>query len=113
MNIEQAVSFAAQIAQFDPSAMDKLNLPASVDKYCDMLGAPAAIRRTEDEYEEIQKQKAEAAAQQQQAAQAAAAAQMAVPLTVAAKNMTEAANDGNPALAQMLGMDRLGLGGRM
>jgi len=113
VNIEQAVSFAAQIAQFDPSAMDKLNLPASVDKYCDMLGAPAAIRRTEDEYEEIQKQKAEAAAQQQQAAQAAAAAQMAVPLTVAAKNMTEAANDGNPALAQMLGMDRLGLGGRM
>ena len=113
VNIEQAVSFAAQIAQFDPSAMDKLNLPASVDRYCDMLGAPAAIRRTEDEYEAIQKQKAEAAAAQQQQAQAVAAAQMAVPVTQAAKNMTEAANDGNPALAQMLGMDRLGLGGRM
>ncbi len=112
VNIEQAVSFAAQIAQFDPSAMDKLNLPASVDKYCDMLGAPAAIRRTEEEFEEIQQRKAEAAAQQQQAEQAAAAVQMAVPATVAARNMTEAANDGNPALAQMLGMDRLGLGGR-
>jgi hypothetical protein len=113
VNIEQAVSFAAQIAQFDPSAMDKLDLPSAVDKYCDMLGAPAAIRRPEDEYEEMQKQKAEAAAQQQQAAQAAAAVQLAVPATVAAKNMTEAANDGNPALAQMLGMDRLGLGGRL
>ena len=113
VNIEQAVSFAGQIAQFDPAAMDKLNLPAAVDKYCDMLGAPAVIRRTEDEYEKIQQQKAEAAAQQQQAERAAAAVQLAVPATVAAKNMTEAANDGNPALAQMLGMDRLGLGGRL
>jgi len=82
-----------------------------VDKYCDMLGAPAAIRRTEDEFEAIQQQKAEAAAQQQQAEQAATAVQMAVPATVAAKNATEAANDGNPALAQMLGMDTLGIGG--
>ncbi len=111
VNIEQAVSFTAQLAQFDPAALDKLNFPAAVDRYCDMLGAPAAIRRTEDEFEAIQQQKAEAAAQQQQAAQAAAAVQMAVPATVAAKNATEAANDGNPALAQMLGMDTLGIGG--
>jgi len=110
VNIEQAVSFTAQIAQFDPAALDKLNFPAAVDRYCDMLGAPAAIRRTEEEFEAIQQQKAEAAAAQQQQAQAAAAVQMAVPATVAAKNMTEAANDGNPALAQMLGMD-LGIGG--
>lgn len=112
VNIEQAVSFTAQLAQFDPAALDKLNFPAAVDRYCDMLGAPAVIRRTQDEFEAIQKQKAEAQAQQQQAAQAAAAVQMAVPATVAAKNATEAANDGNPALAQMLGMDRMGLGGR-
>ena len=113
VNIEQAVSFTAQVAQFDPAALDKLNFPATVDRYCDMLGAPAAIRRTEDEFEQIQKQKAEAAAAQQQAQQAAQVVQMAVPATVAAKNATEAANDGNPALAQMLGMDRLGLGGRL
>lgn len=111
VNIEQAVSFTAQLAQFDPAALDKLNFPAAVDRYCDMLGAPAAIRRTEDEFEAIQQQKAEAAAAQQQQAQAAAAVQMAVPATVAAKNATEAANDGNPALAQMLGMDTLGIGG--
>ena len=36
---------------------------------------------------------------------------MAVPVTEAARNATEAANDGNPALQQMLGMDSLGLGG--
>lgn len=111
VNIEQAVSFAANVAQFDPAALDKINFPASVDKYCEMLGAPSAIRRTEDEYEALQQQKAEAAAQQQQAAHAAAAVQMAVPATVAAKNATEAANDGNPALQQMLGMDRFGLVG--
>ena len=113
VNIEQAVSFAAQVAQFDPASLDKLNFPAAVDRYCDLLGAPAAIRRTEEEFEEIQERKAQTQAQQEQAAQAAAAVQMAVPATTAAKNMTEAANDGNPALAQMLGMDRLGLGGRM
>ena len=111
VNIEQAVSFTAQLAQFDPAALDKINFPAAVDRYCDMLGAPAAIRRTEDEFAAIQEQKAEAAAQQEQAAQAAAVAQLAVPATQAAKNATEAANDGNPALAQMLGMDRYGLGG--
>jgi hypothetical protein len=111
VNIEQAVSFAAQIAQFDPNAMDKLDLPSAVDKYCDMLGAPAAIRRSKEEFDAIQQQKAQAQAQAQQEAQAAAAVQMAVPATVAAKNMTEAANDGNPALAQMLGMNPFGLGG--
>ncbi len=111
MNIEQAVSFAAQIAQFDPNAMDKLDLPAAVDKYCDMLGAPAQIRRSKEEFDAIQQQKAQAQAQAQQEAQAAAAVNMAVPATVAAKNMTEAANDGNPALAQMLGMNPFGVGG--
>jgi len=111
VNIEQAVSFAAQIAQFDPNAMDKLDLPSAVDKYCDMLGAPAAIRRSKEEFDEIQAQKAQAQAQAQQAAQAQAAVNMAVPATVAAKNMTEAANDGNPALAQMLGMNPFGVGG--
>jgi len=111
VNIEQAVSFTAQLAQFDPASLDKLNFPAAVDKYCDMLGAPAAIRRSPEEFEEIQARKAEAAAQQQQEANAAAAIQMAVPATVAAKNATEAANDGNPALAQMLGMNPFGLGG--
>lgn len=111
VNIEQAVSFAAQIAQFDPNAMDKLDLPSAVDKYCDMLGAPAAIRRSKEEFDAIMQQKAQAQAQAQQEAQAAAAVQMAVPATVAAKNMTEAANDGNPALAQLLGMNPFGLGG--
>lgn len=111
VNIEQAVSFAAQIAQFDPNAMDKLDLPSAVDKYCDMLGAPAAIRRSKEEFDEIQARKAQAQAQAEQAAQAQAAVNMAVPATVAAKNMTEAANDGNPALAQMLGMNPFGVGG--
>ena len=76
-----------------------------------MLGAPAAIRRSPEEFDEIQARKAEAAAKQQQEANAAAAIKMAVPATVAAKNATEAANDGNPALAQMLGMNPYGLGG--
>ena len=68
-----------------------------------MVGAPAGLKRTEDEFEVIQKQKAEAAAKQEQQAEMAQAVQLAAPAAQAAKNITDAANDGNPALQQWLG----------
>lgn len=111
VNIEQAVAFVAQLAQFDPSVLDKLNFPETVDRYFDMLGAPATIKRSEDEYQKIQKAKQEKQAQQEQLQQAAMIAQAAAPAAQAAKNATEAANDGNPGLRQWMGLDELGQGG--
>lgn len=110
VNIEQAVGFIANVAQFDPTVLDKLNTSETIDRYFDLVGAPAAIRRTDDEYNAIQQQKAAQQQEMQQMQQAAQVAQMAAPAAQAVKNATEAANDGNPALAQMMGMDDLGYG---
>lgn len=110
VNIEQATAFVAQTAQLDQSVLDKVNWAEAVNRYFDLVGAPASIRRTDDEFAEIQAQKQEQAAQMQQLAQAQQVAQMAAPAAQAAKNMTEAAQDGNPALSQMMGMQDLGQG---
>ena len=107
VNIEQAVAFVAQIAQFNQDVLDKVDWNESVNRYFDMLGAPAAIKRTDDEFAQIQQQKQEAAEKAQQMQQAAQMAQMAAPAAQAAKNATEAAQDGNPAMQQLLGMSDL------
>lgn len=104
-NIEQAISFVGQLAQFDQSVLDKVDWTKTIDDYFEMVGAPASIRRTQDEFEAIQQQKQEAMAQAQQEQQAMQMVQAAAPAAQAAKNITEAANDGNPALRQWLGYD--------
>lgn len=107
VNIEQGVAFLAQIAQFNQDILDKMNWNETINRYFDMLGAPAAIKRTDDEYEAIQQQKQEMAQKQQQMQEAAAMAQMAAPAAQAAKNATEAAQDGNSALQQLFGMTQV------
>lgn len=104
VNIEQAVAFVAQIAQFHQEVLDKVDWNESVNRYFDMLGAPASIKRTDDAFAAIRQQKEEAAQQQAQMQQAAQLAQMAAPAAQAAKNATEAAQDGNPAMQELLGM---------
>ena len=73
-----------------------------------MVGAPAAIKRSDEEYEQIVEAQKQAQAQKEQEAQAAQMVQMAAPAAQAAKNATEAAQDGNPALQQLMGMDNMG-----
>ena len=102
-NIEQAIAFTGQLAQFDQSVLDKIDFAKTIDSYFDMVGAPASIKRTEEEYEAIRQQKAQAMAEAKQQEQMAQAVQMAAPAAQAAKNITEAANDGNPALQEWLG----------
>lgn len=108
VNIEQAVQFAAQLAQFDQSILAKMNWSETLNQYFALVGAPAAIKRSDDEYEEIVQQQQEAAARQQQEMQAMQMVQAAAPAAQAAKNATEAANDGNPVLANLLGMPTQG-----
>ena len=115
VNIEQAIGFTGQLSQFDPSVLDKVDWARTVDEYFNLVGAPASIKRSEEEYEMVQQAKAEQEAQMQQMQQAQAMAQMAAPAAQAAKNATEAANDGNPALQQLLGIGLPGaaMGGGM
>lgn len=104
VNIEQAVAFAGNLAQFDQTILKKLNWSETLNQYFALVGAPAAIKRTDDEYNELVQQEQQQMAQMQQEAQAAQMIQAAAPAAQAAKNATEAANAGNPVLQQLMGM---------
>lgn len=104
VNIEQAVSFVAQMGQLYPEALKTVDAVGTVHKYFELLGAPSSMQRPTDQvYEEIQAEQKmmQEQAEQQQALQSL---QAAAPAAQAARNMTEAANDGNPAMQQLLGM---------
>lgn len=103
--IEQGLAFVGQTAQLDPRVVNRVDFSDAVAKYLDRIGVPATMVRSEDEYQQIleAQQKAEQEAQQQ--ALAAQQAQQAAPLAQAAKNLTDAANDGNPALREWMGME--------
>ena len=104
VNIEQAVAFAGQLAQFDPSILKKINWPEAINQYFALVGAPAAIKKTDEEYQEQVAAEQEQMAAMQQEQNAMNMVQAAAPAAQAAKNATEAANDGNPVLADLMGM---------
>lgn len=110
VNIEQTLSFAGQLAQLYPEVLTKIDPMGTLDAYHDSIGAPAVMLRSTDEAQEMLAQQAE----QQQAAEeqemAMAQMQQAAPLAQAAKNLTDAANDGNPAIREWLGMPNAGGG---
>ncbi len=104
VNIEQAVQFAGILAQFDPMILKKMDWSETMNQYFALVGAPAAIKRTDDDYNNLVQQEQQRMAQMQQEAQAMNMVQAAAPAAQAAKNATEAANDGNPVLQQLMGM---------
>lgn len=104
VNIEQAISFVMQMAQAWPDAIKAIDPLGAVSKYMDLLGAPAKMRRSEDDIQQLIQQEQQAMQQAQQEQQAAQMAQALPDITKAAENATKAANDGNPALADWLGM---------
>lgn len=105
VSIEQAMTFVASIAQMYPEAIDKINAIEAVDKYMDILGAPAAIRRSDDEVAEIQAQRQKAAQQQEQQAALMAAAQPAKDYTQAAANLHDVTGSGaSNTMSSILGI---------
>ena len=105
VNIEQYFAFIMSLAQANPNIVNKFNFEEAANTYGVNLGVPAKIIRSDDEYQEILAQQAQAQAEQEQQQQLIQAAQLAPQLAGAAKQATDAANDGNPALQQWLGMD--------
>lgn len=104
VSIEQAIAFVAQMAQLWPETVDKIDALETINRYFEMLGAPATIRRSEEDLAQIQQQKQEAAMQEQQMQQMMQAAPAINQAAQAAKNLTEAAQDGNPATEALLGL---------
>lgn len=102
--IEQGIAFTGQVAQLDPSVLARVNFSDAVAKYLDRIGVPATMIRSDDEVEQIMQAQQAAAEEAQAQAEMAAQVQQAAPLAQAAKNLTDAANDGNPALRELMGM---------
>lgn len=104
VNVEQAIAQVAQMAQIWPEVVKKVDPLATVSKYFEMLGAPAVMQRSQEAVEELVKQEQQAMQEQKELQEGIAVAQAAAPAADAAKNLTEAANDGNPAVNSWLGV---------
>lgn len=104
VNIEQGIAQVAQMAQIWPEVIKKINPLLTISKYFEMLGAPAIMQRSDEEVQQMIKQEQQEMARQQQLQEGIAMAQAAAPAADAAKNLTEAANDTNPALSSWLGV---------
>ena len=104
VNIEQGIAQVAQMAQIWPEVTKKIDPLNTISKYFEMLGAPAIMQRSNEVVQELIAQEQEEMARQQQLQEGLAMAQAAAPAADAAKNLTEAANDTNPALSSWLGV---------
>lgn len=104
VNIEQGIAQVAQMAQIWPEVIKKINPLLTISKYFEMLGAPAIMQRSDEEVQQMIEQERQEMARQQQLQEGIAMAQAAAPAADAAKNLTEAANDTNPALSSWLGV---------
>lgn len=94
--IERTTAFVGQMAQFDPNAIDKLNVDYIIDLYAESTGVNPSAIRSDDEVVMIRKQKAQALQQQQNA-------ELLIKGSEAAKNLSESYVEGDSALARMLG----------
>lgn len=94
--IERLWGFAGQIAQAEPSVLDKMDADQSIDEYADRVGVPPGIVRSDDQVLELRKKKQEI---QEKAAQQASM----VPMAKAAKDLSQANVTEDNALAQVTG----------
>ncbi len=105
VNIEQALAFVAQMAQLYPESLKMVDPLGTVKKYFDLLGAPAAMQRSTDEAMQMIQQEQEAMEQQAEEQKQLQSMQAMAPIAQAAKNLSEAAQTGNPALQNLLGVN--------
>lgn len=94
-SIDRFTGYVGQLAQFDPTVLDKFNMDQTVDEYSDMMGVPATIVRGDNEVQEIRQQRAQA---QQQAQQQEAMQQQAQ----TAKALSETDTEGENALSDII-----------
>lgn len=104
VNIEQGIAQIGQMAQIWPDVIKKLDPISTISEYFELLGMPAIAQRSDEEVQKMIEAEQEQMAQQQAMEQQAMAAQSVAPIADAAKNLTAAANDANPALTSWLGI---------
>lgn len=94
-NIERYVGFVGQMAQFDPNALDRLNIDETIEEYADGVAVPPRMVRSLEDAGNMREQRAQAQSQQVAMEQAAAGAS-------AAKDLSQADMSGDNALAAAL-----------
>lgn len=104
VNIEQYYAFIMSLAQGNANIVQKFNFEEAADIYGVNLGVPIKVIRSNDEYKALMEEQAQAQQEQEEQAQALQMAQLAPQMAGAAKQATEAANDGNPVMQQLMGM---------
>lgn len=67
-NIVNAIAIAGQVAQFKPEVLDKINADQAVEDIFDISGVSTRILNSDNEVQQIRKQRAEAQAQAEQIA---------------------------------------------
>lgn len=96
--VERFVGFVGNMANIDPTAVDKIDVDATIEEYGIMVGVNGGIVRGEDEATEIRVQRAQAQQAQAAAQSVPAMAQGAQ----AAKTLSEIPSGGDTALTRML-----------
>jgi hypothetical protein len=92
-SLSNGLQMAAQMAEYDPNVLDKIDSDKAIDEAWSILGAPATVLRDNDEVGEIREAKAAAAEQQMQLANDQAAVDMAKQGSEIDKNLATAAKD--------------------
>ena len=92
------------LAQGNPNILQKFNFEEAADYYGVTLGVPAKVIVSNDEYQAKMEEQQQAQQEQEEQAQMMQAAQLAPQMASAAKQATDAANDGNPVMQQLMGM---------
>lgn len=104
VNIEQYYAFIMSLAQGNANIVQKFNFEEAADIYGVNLGVPAKVIVPSKEYNAMLQEQQQAQAEQEEQAQALQMAQLAPQMAGAAKQATDAANDGNPVMQQLMGM---------
>lgn len=94
--VDAFTGYVVNLAQTDPSALDKLDVDASIEHYADMTGVPPDMVHSDEETAAIRQQRAAAAKQQQDMEALSMSAS-------AAKDLSGATLDGNNALTALAG----------
>lgn len=103
-SIEQYFAFLMSLAQGNPNILQKFDFVEAADYYGVNLGVPAKVIVSNDEYQAMMEQQQQAQQEQQEQEQMMQAATLAPQMASAAKQATDAANDGNPVMQQLMGM---------
>lgn len=95
-SLDKFSGYVGQVSQFDPTALDMVNVDELVTQYADATGVPPKVVRSEDQVTALRQEKAKQAAQQQ-------AAQNIPAMAGAAKDLAATPTGGNTALSALLG----------